>query len=220
MNKIAELAREAEIRGAMAAFVDAGLVKVASQNDFEALVGAVCNYLGEEEYDLQKVAAVTDAVLTGNVGGPQYAGREKIAAERDEFAHNAALGELLQMKIAGQIDDATFQKTAGALMDGARYATKRIGALFGRKPTTNFSSTAEDIYDARRVAQMPTLADMVRNTGARVKKTYNTGKKMVGDRVSKMSPNQLALGAGVLGATGAAGTTMLGQHLYDKYYGA
>ncbi len=42
--------------------------------------------------------------------------QEKTAAKRDKAARNAALGELLQMKVAGQIDDATFRKTASELM--------------------------------------------------------------------------------------------------------
>lgn len=42
MDKLAELVRDSEVRGAMAAFVDLGLVKVAGQEAFDALVDAVC----------------------------------------------------------------------------------------------------------------------------------------------------------------------------------
>lgn len=75
MDKLAELVRDSEIRGAMAAFVDLGMVKVASQEEFDGLVEAVCQGIGDEEYDLQKVASVTESLLTA----PETEGQEKTA---------------------------------------------------------------------------------------------------------------------------------------------
>lgn len=127
MDKFAELARDAEIRGVLSAFVDTGLVKVASDAEFNALHAAVTEKIGAEAYDLQKVAAVTEEVLSG--------GEAKQASETeavsDEMLRNAALGELLQLKIAGQIDDATFQKTAGELLSLKKEAGADLGAAIG-----------------------------------------------------------------------------------------
>ena len=64
MDKLAELVRDSEVRGAIAAFVDLGLVKVAGQEGFDALVDAVCQGIGDEAYDLQKVASLTEEILS------------------------------------------------------------------------------------------------------------------------------------------------------------
>ena len=181
MDKIAEMVRDAEIRGALAAFVDAGLVKVASQEAFEGLVAAVGNKLGEDDYDLQKVAAVTDEIL-GEA--------EKTAAvQDDELIRNAALGELLQMKVAGQIDDETFQKEASQLMNKEAYNVRTHKADVQKK------------RDAARAAMAETKKPRVAPAPA-AKPGLSVAKK-------------IGLGAGGLAA--AAGTAALGKMLYDKY---
>lgn len=218
MDKFAELVRDSEVRGAMAAFVDLGMVKVASQEEFDGLVDAVCQGIGDEDYDLQKVASLTEEVLStpkaeeqektallgtvigaaragnlsdeeraalikhyglssnaslgwrnagrgflgGNVGGliggglgaatgspvlallGQAAGaatgskfmtdkyskgnaekimkqRAKTAADTDDIARKAALGELFQMKVAGQLDEASFIEAASSLFEKGEY---------------------------------------------------------------------------------------------------
>lgn len=63
MDKLAELVRDSEVRGAMAAFVDLGLDKVAGQEAFLSPCGAVCQGIGDEGYDLQKVASLTEELL-------------------------------------------------------------------------------------------------------------------------------------------------------------
>lgn len=142
MYKIAEMTRDAEVRGVLACFVDGGHLKVASAEDFDVLSDAVSQAIGEEEYSVEKIAAVTDAVLEE----AEYAGTEKTAEERHDTACMAAMGELLMMKVAGEVDDETFVKEANSLRglwEGGKDLSKRLynmdfGAM-GRK-TTNYLS--------------------------------------------------------------------------------
>ena len=55
MQKIAEQVKEAEVRGCVAAFIDAGLVKIAGQEEFDAVCSAVTEQL-PDAYDMQKIA--------------------------------------------------------------------------------------------------------------------------------------------------------------------
>lgn len=127
MYKLAEQVKEAEVRGCMAAFVDAGMVKVAGQAAFDELCSVVADNVGDN-YDLAKVAAVTEAVLNG-----APARMTKVAAET---ARNAALGELLMMKVAGEIDDRTFVKTAQELAKMAYFGLGGDGVdLEYKEPT-------------------------------------------------------------------------------------
>lgn len=112
MEKIAELAKEAEVRGVLAAFVDQGLLKVASTDDFDQLAAKVASIVADDGYTIEDIAGAT-ASLQG--GGDT----EKTAAEQEDTARKAALGELLMMKMAGEIDDQTFTNEAGLLVTAA-----------------------------------------------------------------------------------------------------
>lgn len=277
MDKLAELVRDSEIRGAMAAFVDLGMVKVASQEEFDGLVEAVCQGIGDGEYDLQKVASVTESLLTapetegqektallgalagairagnltdeeraaliehyglspdaslgwrnagrgflgGNLGAGlglglgaltkspvlggvgQLAGfaagtklmtdkygrgnakeimkqRAKTAADTDDIARKAALGELLQMKVAGQLDEASFIEAASSLFE--KEATKAPAAM--NKEAAN-NMPKQKVLDAEVIG----------------------GKKIPWKRVAK----------GGAAAAGIAGGAALAKSLYDKY---
>ena len=286
MDKLAELVRDSEVRGAIAAFVDLGLVKVAGQEGFDALVDAVCQGIGDEAYDLQKVASLTEEILSeleneeqektagfgavigadrvsnlsdeekaalirhyglsndaalglrnagrGQLGGiagnllgsaagmavGKLAGRPltgaligapiggmlgiklmtdkyskanaqeimkqrsktasevttektpEAASETDDIAKKAALGELLQMKVAGQINEKSFIEAASALLE--KDAAKNLP-----KPK---------VYDAEVVGG---------------------GSKVPWKRIAK---------GGAI-AAGLAGGAALGKSLYDKYSG-
>lgn len=107
MDKLAELAKEAEVRGVLAAYVDQGLLKVASAEDFDALSTAVTRNLTSDSYTIDDIATTTDRLLAGG---------EKTAADLEDTARKAALGELLLKKMAGDIDMPTFTKEAGYLI--------------------------------------------------------------------------------------------------------
>jgi hypothetical protein len=230
MYKYAEEVKQAEVRGCIAAWIDAGQIKVASEGAFEDLCGRVAANLSDD-YDLQKVAAVTEAVLSG--------GMKKTASQ--ETARNAALGELLLMKTAGQIDDDTFVKTANELMK-LGYGTgdsflDRFG-VFG-------ASTAED--KARVKAQKERqILNAVRNGGGNVsaedaaafaKKHQERMAKANGKAeaafdsafAAGQDANRAAQSRKVLknraikglkyglGAAGIGGLGYLGTQLYNKY---
>ena len=101
MDKMAFAVRNAEVRGALAAFVDADLIKCASTSDFDALAERVASDIPEMDYTLDDIAAATQLALSGE-------NREKTAAEHSSDV-KAALGELMLMKVAGEIDRATFK---------------------------------------------------------------------------------------------------------------
>ncbi|WP_303995359.1 hypothetical protein [Desulfovibrio piger] len=203
MDKLAELVRDSEVRGAMAAFVDLGLVKVAGQEAFDALVDAVCQGIGDEGYDLQKVASLTEALLAepqnekqekkasiGTTVGTQLmvnkygvdnakegmSGLPKTASEdtqeTDDIAKKAALGELLQMKVAGQIDEKSFVEAASSLLE--KDASENL--------------PKKKVFDA----------------------------EVVGGK-GKIPWKRIAKGGAV--AAGLAGGAALGKSLYDKYSG-
>ena len=203
MDKLAELVRDSEVRGAVAAFVDLGLVKVASQEAFDALVDAICQGIGDEDYDLQKVASLTEALLAepqnekqekkasiGTTVGTQLmvnkygvdnakegmSGLPKTASEdtqeTDDIAKKAALGELLQMKVAGQIDEKSFVEAASSLLE--KDASENL--------------PKKKVFDA----------EVVGGNG-------------------KIPWKRIAKGGAV--AAGLAGGAALGKSLYDKYSG-
>lgn len=288
MDKLAELVRDSEVRGAMAAFVDLGLVKVASQEAFDALVDAVCQGIGDEDYDLQKVASLTEEVLStpkaeeqektallgtvigaaragnlsdeeraalikhyglssnaslgwrnagrgflgGNVGGliggglgaatgspvlallGQAAGaatgskfmtdkyskgnaekimkqRAKTAADTDDIARKAALGELVQMKVAGQLDEASFIEAASSLFEeGATNAPAVLDKEAAEAPAAMNKEAAGNMPE-RKVLDAEVIG----------------GKKNLWKRVAK----------GGAAAAGVVGGAALAKSLYDKY---
>ncbi len=125
MDKMAFAVRNAEVRGALAAFVDADLIKCASTSDFDALAERVASDIPEMDYTLDDIAAATQLALSGE-------NREKTAAEHSSDV-KAALGELMLMKVAGEIDRATFNREAAPLvkeaisLEGAGQALRGLG---------------------------------------------------------------------------------------------
>lgn len=215
MDKLAELVRDSEVRGAMAAFVDLGLVKVAGQEAFDALVDAVCQGIGDEGYDLQKVASLTEELLAepqnekqekkasiGTTVGTQLmvnkygvdnakedmSGLPKTASEdtreTDDIAKKAALGELLQMKVAGQIDEKSFVEAASSLLE--KDASENL-------PKKKVKDASENLPK---------------------KKVFDA--EVVGGK-GKIPWKRIAKGGAV--AAGLAGGAALGKSLYDKYSG-
>lgn len=134
MDKLAELAKEAEVRGVLAAYVDSGLLKVASAQEFDTLSAAVAQTLNNDGYSVEDIAAATDRLLSG--------GQEKAAADIEDTARKAALGELLLQQMDGSIDGPTFAKEAAILANAGnlpapaqtRLPTVKSG-LLGKIPT-------------------------------------------------------------------------------------
>lgn len=288
MDKFAKLVRDSEVRGAMAAFVDLGMVKVASQEEFDGLVDAVCQGIGDEDYDLQKVASLTEEVLStpkaeeqektallgtvigaaragnlsdeeraalikhyglssnaslgwrnagrgflgGNVGGliggglgaatgspvlallGQAAGaatgskfmtdkyskgnaekimkqRAKTAADTDDIARKAALGELFQMKVAGQLDEASFIEAASSLFEKEATEAPAVPDKEAAEAPAAMNKEAAGNMPERKVLDAEVIG----------------GKKNLWKRVAK----------GGAAAAGVVGGAALAKSLYDKY---
>lgn len=108
MDKLAQI-RESEVRGVLAALVDCGQIKVASAEDFDILASAVADNIGTS-YSVDDIASVTADLIGGSV---------KTAEGQHETACMAALGELLMLKTANEIDDETFAYAAEPLLKEA-----------------------------------------------------------------------------------------------------
>lgn len=106
MEKTAELVRMAEVRGCLAAFHDAGLIKVANDQAFDGLCEQVADMIGYD-YDLEKIAKSTDAVIAADYerqmqkrAGIGSAIKNALTAKgiRDVHAQNVAAKNLLAGK--------------------------------------------------------------------------------------------------------------------------
>lgn len=214
MYKLAEQVKEAEVRGCMAAFVDAGMVKVAGQAAFDELCSEVAKNVGDN-YDLEKVAAVTEAVLTGAAQG-----QTKVAAET---ARNAALGELLLLKTAGQIDDATFRQSAAELIKmGAQLAlpesTSKARSPLGVKAQfrgEDFLNGVKGAFRGDDLRRAWSMRDELHGLRGNRESVLGPLRSQVRKGLAK---GALKSGLAYGGAASAlAGTAYLGKKLYDKY---
>lgn len=129
LDKLAQIAavRESEVRGCLAAFHDAGILKTASAEDFDTLTHAVASNLGID-YGIDTIYKTAAFILGGVTEEPaqpveKAPAQEKTAA--DETARMAAIGELFMKKVAGSIDDETFTKELAPLM---KKAEEEVGA--------------------------------------------------------------------------------------------
>lgn len=115
MEKIAMI-KQAEVNGVMAALLETELVKVASEEDFDAVTSCIADSLSDD-YDMEEVLAKTAEVmeeyyelLDGNIEK-----EAEEAGEVDETAVMAAYGHLTLAKEAGDISEEEFEKEAASL---------------------------------------------------------------------------------------------------------
>lgn len=208
MNKIASLVKEAEVRGVLAGLVDGGHLKIASAEDLEALTEVVSGAVEGYDYDLNTILSKTAEVMEAleNEGQDKEASEDEV----DETAVMAAFGELSMMKMAGEIDEESFEKEAAnlkAIMEGAKAGAKSIGGKI------------KEIATGSRIKP---LMDSVKSTKKRVGEFTEAGVKPSQDllkhlkKVKGSTAKEVGKTVGLYGA--AAGATGLGgKALYDKY---
>lgn len=149
MDKIA-MVKTAEVRGVIACLVDNELVKVANQDEFNALsdlveanvsenydVNEVMNKTAEvldalenmSDEELEELAAAIEEEQAEEAVAEEVAEDEvKEASEINETALMAAYGELAMAKEAGEISAEEFEKEAGSLrgmVEGAKNLASR-----------------------------------------------------------------------------------------------
>lgn len=143
IDKVAEMTRLAEVRGCMAAFHDAGLIKVASDQAFDGLCEEVASRIGYD-YDLEKIAAATDSLLSRIArafrGDSIKAGKtmvadskswgQKLTSSKKDREAMKALGEKMIRK--GRIEQALAYGGAGTLGAGGL-----AGAAYGANAYLN-----------------------------------------------------------------------------------
>lgn len=128
MQKFAHLVKTAEIRGVMAYLVDSEMVKVASEEDFDALVNEVADAIGDEQYDLNTVLNKTAEIIEGSQE-KEPAQKEEKTAETQELSKEDVereIGKLTMSKMAGEISDEEFEKEASRIQQ-ARQAVEATG---------------------------------------------------------------------------------------------
>ena len=220
MQKIAEQVKEAEVRGCVAAFIDAGLVKIAGQEEFDAVCSAVTEQL-PDAYDMQKIAAVTDAILENS--------SEAMTKTAAETARNAALGELLLMKTAGEIDEDTFVKTAGELMKmggnfdnfmekatvsrGSKGTAGGSGAFRSSGNVTPEQAKAFEAAHKKYMANSNGQANKAFDEAFAKGQAANAAKQKAHVRGRTLA----RIGKGGLAAGDLLGSGYLAKKLYDKY---
>lgn len=112
MDKLA-MVKLAEVNGVIAGLVDEGLVKVASEEEFNALCDLVSDDL-DDSYDLEDVLNKTAEIV--EVAEALDGELEKEASDAyDTSDILAAYGELTLLKEAGEIDDDTYDQETGTL---------------------------------------------------------------------------------------------------------
>jgi hypothetical protein len=109
MDKIAQL-KHAEVAGVISGLIDGGYIKVASDEDFEALTGAVANSISND-WDLNEVLDKTAEVM-------EYAS-DDMDKTAEEQVHDALadFGYLVLMKEAEEISDEDFIEKAAKAQD-------------------------------------------------------------------------------------------------------
>jgi hypothetical protein len=222
MDKIAMI-KQAEVNGVLAALVEKELVKVADDEDFEALTGAIAGSLSED-YDFEEVMDKTAAVMEeyyelveGAEGAEGEEGHEKEAGEEGEAEYDerdimAAYGELTLAKEAGDISEEDFEKEA-AKVQQAWEAIKKAPAATGRfirsgaKGEGVRSSAKNARFNSKRVKTFEK------------KKGKGTAKGFRSQRAEDRKDLAKALGRSGAVYGGAAGTGVAGKKLYEKYKG-
>ena len=112
MPNTADIVRSLEVRGSLAAMGDLGLIKCASsEEEINDLTEKVASVIPEYGYTTEDILDAATYFTSG--------GYEKTASEQYESDIKEALGELLLMKVAGDIDTETFQQEADPLVKEA-----------------------------------------------------------------------------------------------------
>lgn len=126
MPNTADIVRSLEVRGSLAAMGDLGLIKCASsEEEINDLTEKVASVIPEYGYTTEDILNAATYFTSG--------GYEKTASEQYESDIKEALGELLLMKVAGDIDTETFQQEADPLvkeaisLKGVSRGLKRMG---------------------------------------------------------------------------------------------
>ena len=210
LDKLAQLSavRESEVRGCLAAFVDSGIMKVASEEEFDALSSAVADNIGLD-YDIDTIYKTAAYFMDDN--------QEKTAEEFDDTAYKAALGELLLMKTAGQIDDDTFASEYEALTKEAANAKVIVDKALGRAgvkdriagalsgvgskvkkvvtaPYKNIGNAKKDFAAAKTLKDLGSAPAATRALQERGKKSLKKGLKQLGVQGAAVGGTGLAAG--------------------------
>lgn len=232
MEKLAQAIKLAEVNGACRCLADMEILKVANEDEFNLVVDALSQDLGDDytTEDILNAAEAANAILQeahAEAAPAEEAApveevpvdpeEEKVAEEKKEAAEadpkaeavdvNAlqmAYGELAMAKEAGEITQEEFEKQALDL--------KALLAL-AKGATGNAAAKAGEVTG---ISNLAAGLRELRNAG----KAYNPttakalGRTMVADGAKTMAKNVVAPTA----AIGAAG--LGGKKLYDKYVAA
>lgn len=193
MDKLA-MVKLAEVNGVIAGLVDEDLVKVASEDEFNALCDLVAENL-DDEYDMEDVLNKTAEVV--ELAEALEAEMEKEAGEAEEVDVNdilAAYGHLTLLKEAEEVDDQSYEEEAGKLKKMLNYvgtkggkaweATKGGGKAVGGHIARNWGKYTAGAGTAGAVATLAALAHKGKlgDRGTRALNAVINAGKWVGDK--------------------------------------
>ena len=240
------MVKQAEVAGVLAGLVDADLIKIASEEDFEVITDVVAENLSND-YDLDEVLAKTAEVFEylEEVDGEPL---EK-TAEEEYVEAMAALGEATMDKLAGELDDEEFEKIAasiadlaskaihgdlskipGAIGSGLRGAKdylvkglkgsgikKSLKARTGLKNyTKDYANYMQELKAAKRLGLPTGLAK--KQTKKRFAEGFKQVNKALKGDAGALRRRALRTGLAYGGAAAATGGAAYGgKKLYDKY---
>ena len=139
MDKLA-FVKVAEVSGVVASLAENEIVKIASAEDFDAIVDAVASDL-PNSYGMDDVLAKTAEVMEYLYENGYGDAMEKEAGEFDEQDALAYIGELALAKEAGEISEAEFAKEADALAQ--LIAGQRAPAVTKRNAAKNYVGSGQ-----------------------------------------------------------------------------
>ena len=220
MDKMAALVKTAEVNGVLAALIDTGHVKLATDEDFDVVADAIAANLSDN-YDLEEVLNKTaeimdeveeiyaEEIYADEIGDQGYGEEGAEMTDRDAMAE---LGQAVLAKEAGEIDDEEFAKIAASvkgMFEGARTVGRKAKGFVGK------GLRGEGIKDS--------ATDLYRSSKNILKLRGNKGAQRASIRKAKSSGKNLAKSLGRSGAvftTTAAGSGGLGygiEKLRDRY---
>ncbi|MCB5270500.1 MAG: hypothetical protein LHW56_01490 [Candidatus Cloacimonetes bacterium] len=220
MDKLA-FVKVAEVSGVIASLAENEIVKIASAEDFDAIVDAVAEDL-PTQYGMDDVLAKTAEVMEYLYDNGYGEGLEKDAGEVDEQEALAYIGQLTLAKEAGEISEVDFAKEANRVVDALRAAGVRAGAagkdfvggLSGKKlrQTLKGNKAFNEMFTAKKKNLDDTLSGVFGKGKSKVKAEYAKGrvadiiKGLKGAGVSKGSlkpgVKQIAKTYGTVGLAG------------------
>lgn len=224
MDKLA-FVKVAEVSGVVASLAENEIVKIASAEDFDAIVDAVASDL-PNSYGMDDVLAKTAEVMEYLYENGYGYDMEKEAGEFDEQDALAYIGELALAKEAGEISEAQFAKEANKALKAVKNVGREfVAGLKGTKlrQTVQGNKAFNEAFASRKKNLEDTLSGVFGKGKSKEKAQYAKGRiadivkglKDAGISKGSLKPGLKQIGKSY-GAVGAVGAGAYGANKLRK----